>query len=30
MNPTDTPETADNREAINAFVEKRPPVFTGE
>jgi enoyl-CoA hydratase/carnithine racemase len=23
-------ETADNREAINAFVEKRPPVFTGE
>jgi len=23
-------ETADNREAINAFVEKRPPVFTGD
>lgn len=23
-------ETADNREAINAFVEKREPVFTGE
>lgn len=23
-------ETADNKEAINAFVEKRPPVFTGE
>ena len=23
-------ETADNREAINAFVEKRSPVFTGE
>ena len=23
-------ETADNREAINAFVEKRPPMFTGE
>lgn len=23
-------ETADNREAIDAFIEKRPPVFTGE
>jgi hypothetical protein len=23
-------ETSDNREAINAFVEKRPPVFTGD